>query len=97
MCVSEMGKSVLVRCLFFHFGLGARASNGENLATGRGVERLKKLCALLDKNGNARLGLWTRRLQLPCFDLGGGDYSDDDDGWDDDDDNKEGESIKSAM
>jgi hypothetical protein len=30
------------------------------VATGRGVERLKKLCAVLDKNGNAQLGWWTR-------------------------------------
>ena len=42
--------------VFFYFGLGASASNGENVATRRGVERLRRLCALLDKNGNARLG-----------------------------------------
>src|ERR1700733_13632354 len=40
----------------FYFGSGASASNGENLVMGRGVERLiklKKLCAVLDMNGNA--------------------------------------------
>jgi hypothetical protein len=38
-----MGKSVL-KCLFFYFdlgGLGASASNGENVAMGRGVEMLR--------------------------------------------------------
>jgi hypothetical protein len=71
MCAPEMGKSVLVWCLFFYFSLGgsgASASNGENVAMGRrGVERLRKLCALLDKNGNARLGWWTRRLHVAAL------------------------------
>jgi hypothetical protein len=54
------------KACFFWFGwFGCEWFEWRNVDMGRGVERLKKLCAMLDKNGNARLGWWTRKLFDP--------------------------------
>jgi hypothetical protein len=68
MCRSRGDGGKRVGEVFVYLFWFGRVSNGESVAIGRRVERfekLKKLCAVLDKNGNARLGWWTRRLFGP--------------------------------
>jgi hypothetical protein len=65
--VERDGKSVMVRCFYYYFGLGglgASASNCENVATGRGVERLKSCVRCWIRMG---MGWWTRRLHVAAL------------------------------